>query len=363
MHEACMKTWRSAVIGTNVVGVTHLRAISTAPMCTLAAVCDLAPARAKSALQKLNLHDVPVYESLPEMLRKEKLDVVHVCTPSGAHLDCALEAINAGVNIICEKPLEVTLDRCDQMLEAADKKGVRVGGIFQYRWNEANAAIRVAVEQGRFGRVAWAGSFTPWWRPDEYFETGGWRGTWKMDGGGAIMNQSIHAIDLIHWFAGPVKTVCAFFGRRAHDKIEVEDTLSATLQFQSGAFGTILGTTAMFPGAPVRVEIGGENGTAVSEDGLKVFKFREARPEDAELLAKYGKLVSVTREALSDKASIERAAEAKTKLHRQNIESILKAWQENCEPYTSGKEARKAVAITMALYESARKNGAPVDVK
>jgi UDP-N-acetyl-2-amino-2-deoxyglucuronate dehydrogenase len=357
------KQWRSAVIGTNVVGVTHLRAISTTNLCTLAAVCDLAPARAKGALDKLGLGHTPVYESLSEMLRKEKLDVVHICTPSGAHLDCAMEAIKARVNVICEKPLEVTLERCDAMLEAAQKANVRIGGIFQYRWNEANAAIRHAVEEGRFGRVAWAGSFTPWWRPDEYFETGGWRGTWKMDGGGAIMNQSIHAIDLIHWFAGPVKTVCAFAGRRSHNKIEVEDTLSATVQFASGAFGTIMGTTALFPGAPVRVEIGGENGTAVSEDGLKVFKFREPRDSDAELLEKYGKLVSVTREALSNKEAIERAAEAKTKLHRQNIESILGAWQENREADTSGAEARKAVAITMALYESARKNGAPVDVK
>jgi UDP-N-acetyl-2-amino-2-deoxyglucuronate dehydrogenase len=357
------RKWRSAVIGTNVVGVTHLRAISTTPMCTLAAACDLAPTRARASLDKLGLNQIPVYESVSEMLRKEKLDVVHVCTPSGAHMDCSVEAMKAGVNVICEKPLEVNLERCDAMLEAAEKNNVRLGGIFQYRWNEANAAIHAAIQEGRFGRIAWAGSFTPWWRPDEYFETGGWRGTWKMDGGGAIMNQSIHAVDLISWFAGPVKTVCAFAGKRSHDKIEVEDTLSATLQFASGAFGTIMGTTAMFPGAPVHVEIGGENGTAVSEDGLKVFKFREPRPGDAELLEKYGKLVSVTREALSSKEAIEKAAEAKTKLHRQNIESILSAWEENRDAETSGKEARKAVAITMALYESAKKNGAPVDVK
>lgn len=358
-----MKTWRSAVVGTNVVGVTHIRAITAAPMCELAAVCDLVPARARAALDQLNLPGVPVYESITEMLRQQKLDVVHICTPSGAHLETALESIRAGVNVICEKPLEVNLDRCDQMLEAAQKQGVRVGGIFQYRWNEANAAIHRAAQEGRFGRIAWAGSFTPWWRPDEYFETGGWRGTWKMDGGGAIMNQSIHAIDLMQWFAGPIKTVCAFAGRRAHDKIEVEDTLSATVQFANGGFGTILGTTALFPGAPVRVELGGENGTAVSEDGLKVFKFRQPMPHDAELLEKFGKLVSVTREALSSKEAIERAAEAKTKLHRQNIESILSAWQENRDAQTSGSEARKAVAITMALYDSARANGMPVEVK
>jgi len=343
--------------------MTHLRAIRDTPLCTLAAACDLDPQRARSTVTKLGLEDVPVYASMAEMLRREKLDVVHVCTPSGAHLEVALEAIRAGVNVICEKPLEVTLDRCDAMIQAADKHQVRLAGIFQYRWNEANAAIRAAVEQGRFGRIAWAGSFTPWWRPDEYFRSAGWRGTWKMDGGGAIMNQSIHAVDLIQWFAGDVKTVCAFAGRRAHDAIEVEDTLSATLQFANGAYGTIVGTTAMYPGAAVRVEIGGENGSAVSEDGLRVFKFRDARPEDAELLEKFGRLESVTRDATASKETVEKAAQAKLRLHRKNIESIVTAWEQNREPSTSGHEARKAVAITMALYESARRGGEPIEVR
>jgi predicted dehydrogenase len=358
-----MKVWRSAVVGTNVVGVTHLRAITATPLCELVAACDLKPENAHAALAKLGLGHIPVYASVAEMLRKEKLDIVHVCTPSGAHLDVAKEVFAAGVNVICEKPLEVTVERCDAMLEAADKHGVRLAGIFQYRWNAANAAIRRAVDEGRFGRIAWAGSFTPWWRPDDYFATGGWRGTWRMDGGGAIMNQSIHAIDLIQWFAGDVKTVSAFMGRRAHDKIEVEDTLTASLQFKSGAFGTILGTTAMYPGAAVRVEIGGENGMAVSEDGLKAFKFRDVRSTDAEMLAKYGSLVSVTRDATATKEAVERATEAKTRLHRLNVESIVQAWNERRDADTSGKEARKAVAIVAAMYESARNNGKPVDLK
>jgi predicted dehydrogenase len=357
------KHWRSAVVGTNSVGLTHLRAIHATPLCTLAAACDLVPERAAAALDKLHIKGVPVYGSLAEMLRKEKLDVVHVCTPSGAHLEPAIEVMRAGIDVICEKPLEVTLERCDAMLEAAEKYNVHLGGIFQYRWNEANAAIRRAVDEGRFGRLAWAGAFTPWWRPDEYFTSGGWRGTWKMDGGGAIMNQSVHAIDLIQWFAGDVKTVCAFAGRRAHDAIEVEDTLSATMQFASGAFGTVMGTTAMYPGAPVRIEIGGEHGTAVSEDGLKVFRFRDPRPQDADVIAKFGKLASVTRDATASKDVVERAANEKMRLHRKNIESILTAWEQHLDAETNGTEARKAVAIVLAMYESARRSGAPVDVR
>jgi UDP-N-acetyl-2-amino-2-deoxyglucuronate dehydrogenase len=357
------KVWRCAVIGTNAVGLTHLRAIRSTEMCRLVAACDVKPGRARETLDKLKLNEIPDFTSIGEMFDRHEIDVVHICTPSGLHLDVAMEAMKRGANVICEKPLEVTLERCDAMLESAEKFGVRLGGIFQYRWNEGNLEIKRAIDTGRFGRIAWAGSFTPWWRPDEYFDKSGWRGTWKLDGGGAIMNQSVHAVDLVQWFAGEVKTVCAFAGRRAHDAIEVEDTLSATLLFKNGAFGTIMGTTALYPGAPVRVEIGGEGGTAVSEDGLKVFKFRNPLPQDAEIIAKYGTLASVTREATATAEIIEKTNQAKIRLHRANIESCLTAWAQNRDADTSGYEARKAVAITMAMYESAREGGKPVDVK
>ena len=128
--------------------------------------------------------------------------------------------------------------------------GSRLAGIFQNRWSDANRAIKSAAQQGRFGKLAWAGCFTPWYRPDKYYEEGGWRGTWKLDGGGAIMNQSVHAIDLLQWIVGPVKSVSAYASSRIHPKIEVEDTASAALEFANGAYGTIMGTTAMFPGMP-----------------------------------------------------------------------------------------------------------------
>ena len=231
---------------------------------------------ARRRSKRTSCRGVPIYSDLGEMLRTQKdIDVVHVCTPSGDHMGPAVAAMEAGKYVITEKPMEIQLDRIDQMGQTAAKNGVKIAGIFQNRWNDANRAIKQAADEGRFGRIAWAGSFTPWYRPDKYYEDVDWRGTWKLDGGGAIMNQSVHAIDLLQWIAGPVQSVSAYASSRIHPKIEVEDTLSCSLQFHNGAFGTIVGTTAMYPGSHVRIEIGGENGTAVSEDGLKTFKFRE----------------------------------------------------------------------------------------
>jgi predicted dehydrogenase len=351
------KHWRCAVIGASMVGQTHVRVLSQQlPNAKLVAVCDLNPDRAKATLEKHNVIGVPIYKDQAEMHSKEQLDVVHIATPSGIHLPPAILAMENGCNAIVEKPLEIRLDRIDRMNEVAQKLGRRLAYISQNRWNEANRALKTAASEGRFGRVAWAGCFTPWYRPDKYYEEGGWRGTWYMDGGGAIMNQSVHAIDLLQWIAGPVVRVSAYSASRIHAKIEVEDTLSASLRYANGAFGSIVGTTAMFPGSPVRIEIGGENGTAVSESGLKTFKFRDERPEDKELQDRVnGVAAGQTRGAGA-------AADIGLELHTRNIADIFQAWDEGREAETNGVEARKAVAIITALYESARQDGMAVDV-
>ena len=170
------------------------------------------------------------------------------------------------------------------------------------------------------------------------------------------MNQSVHAIDLLQWIAGPVKQVSAYASSRIHAEIEVEDTLSCSLVFENGAFGTIVGSTAMFPGGPVRVEIGGEFGYAVSEAGLKVFKFRDERPSDAQLLEE----INNKKTDASGGAGPQLASQD---LHTQNIHAILSAWTENRDAETSGPEARKGVAIILTMYESARKDGEPVKVR
>jgi UDP-N-acetyl-2-amino-2-deoxyglucuronate dehydrogenase len=350
------KQWRCAVVGAGMVGATHVRVIPTLANTTLVAICDRKPENAQAALKKAELAEVPIYPNLSEMLSKEKIDVVHIATPSGLHMEPALEAIEAGVNVISEKPLEITLERADAIINAAAKKGVRIGCIFQNRWKPENRALKLAAEENRFGKLTWAGSFTPWFRPEKYYEDVNWRGTWKFDGGGAVMNQSIHSIDLLQWIAGPIRRVSAYAGTRCHPKIETEDTLTCALQFQNGAFGTILGTTALFPGQPPRIEIGGENGTAISENGLKMFSFRETKPADHELLQK----LAPNSAASPTKSN---AAAVNTQAHASNISSILQSWEAGQEAETNGAESRKSLAIVLAMYESAKRDGEPVDVK
>lgn len=350
------REWRCAVVGVGTVGEWHVRTIPQVPSAKLVAVCDLEAAKCQAALDKNKLTGIPIYTSEDEMLRKEQIDVVHVCTPSGNHMDPAIMAMEAGKNVISEKPLEIQLDRIDQMIAAARRNKVKLAGIFQNRWNKANRALKDAAAQNRFGRIGWAGCFTPWYRTDKYYEDGGWRGTWKLDGGGAIMNQSVHAIDLLQWIVGPVRGVSAYSGSRIHARIEVEDTLSCALQFANGAYGTIMGTTAMYPGSSVRVELGGENGMACSEGGLKSYKFRDERPEDAQLL----EALKPGGKGTGGGAS---ATDVQLDLHGMNIKHILDAWAEGKDADTCGAEARKAVAIILAMYESAKKGGAPVEVK
>jgi predicted dehydrogenase len=349
------REWRIAIVGTGVVGDLHLRSLAKLPHCKPVAVCDLIGEKAHAALKKNNL-ELPVYTDLHEMFKKEDLDSVHICTPSGDHQGPAVAAMDRGINVLCEKPMEIHPDRIDAMIESARKNGVKLAGIFQNRWDDANIALRNAVKENRFGKLAWAGIFTPWYRTDQYYADGAWRGTWKLDGGGAVMNQGVHQVDLMQWIVGPVKTVSAFASSRIHSNIEVEDTLTCSVLFENGVHGSYVSTTAMWPGGAVRIELGGEFGTAISESGLKRYEFKEPRPQDAELL-----------EALSPNRGTvgggKAAGDIGLDLHGKNMKSIYDAWARDEEAETWGPEARKAVAIIEAMYASVRKKGTPVDVK
>lgn len=348
--------WKIAIIGTGVVGELHLKSVQKLPNIRVVAVCDIDGPKAKKIIAQTTTA-VPIYTDLAEMLKKEKLDSVHVCTPSGDHKGPAIAAMQHGVNVLVEKPMEILPDRVDEMIDAAKKHGVRLAGIFQNRWNDANIVLRDAVRQNRFGRLAWAGIFTPWYRSDEYYATAGWRGTWNLDGGGAVMNQGVHQVDLAQWIVGPIKTVSAFAGKRIHPQIEVEDTLTCALQFENGAYGTYVATTAMWPGGAVRIELGGELGSAISENGLKRFEFKNPLPADEKLLDAHDP--SRAQNSGGGKA----ATDIGFDLHGKNMHHVYDAWSRGQDAETAGPEARKAVAIIQAMYESARKNGTPVDVK
>ncbi|CAN5584982.1 Gfo/Idh/MocA family oxidoreductase [soil metagenome] len=332
------KMWRSALVGVGMAGDSHVRALKKIPNATLVAVCDTDTARAQAAPDKHGV-SVPILPDLKTLFKNEQIDVLHIALPSSFHHDAAAEAFERRVNVISEKPLDITLERIDSMIDGAKRAGVRLAGIYQNRFSAASRAIKQAVAQNRFGSITWAGAFVLWCREQKYYQS--WRGTKEVDGGGAIMNNSIHSIDLLQWLIGPVKSVSAMSGRRVHKKLGVEDTLTCALQFESGAFGSIVGTTAMYPGRPARIEVGGENGTAVSEGNLKEFKFREARPED-------------------ESALIPPAEQAD--LQAANLSHIFESWSAGRDAETSGVECRKSVQIVLAMYASAEHGGQPVEV-
>lgn len=310
--------WRIGIVGLGFIGLRHARLLSALPGVHVPAGCDVAPDRVRDRLAKADLSDFHLYSSLTDMLANEDLDAVTICTASGSHMAPALQAIDHGLNVIVEKPIEISTQRIDRMIEAADRMGVRLAGVFQNRYTDAARALKAAVDEGRFGRMAWAGALTPWYRDDQYYAAGGWRGTWQLDGGGAMMNQSIHAVDLLQWLAGPIRRVSAFWAKRIHPQIEVEDTLTASLQFAGGACGSIVGTTAAYPGGNVRLEIGGEDGTAVLEDGLRKFAFRQARPDDETLLRTTGSGRS---------GGGAWAADIDEALHVRSLQAVLWAWE------------------------------------
>ncbi|MGF1633823.1 MAG: Gfo/Idh/MocA family protein [Phycisphaerae bacterium] len=350
------KNWKHAIVGVGVVGEWHVRVVSKAlENSELVALCDRDPKQAEAAMQKSELN-LPVYTTMAEMFAAHpEIEVVHICTPSGDHMNPAIEAMKAGKHVICEKPMEIHADRIDTMIAAAKEHGVKLAGIFQNRWREEMRAIKKAVDEGRFGTLAFCGTYTPWFRGDQYYREGGWRGTWALDGGGAIMNQSVHSVDLAQWLAGPIKVVSAHGSSRIHREIEVEDTLSAAVTYENGAHGVLMGTTAMFPGAGVRVEIGGENGMAQTGGGTKMFKFRETRDDDATAL-------EPPAEALNSTGGGSDPRDVPHYLHARNIAHILERWEAGQEAETHGPEARKAVAIIEALYASMKAGGTPVEV-
>lgn len=348
------KVYGFGIVGTGMISEFHYKAISELPNARLIAVYSRSEQKAKEWAERHG--NIKPYWVIEEFLSDPEIDVVTICTPSGAHLEPAVKAAEFGKHVICEKPLEVTLERIDKMIEAHEKAGTKLGGIFNSRYEPVNQVLKKTIQEGRLGRICYGGGYIPWWRTQEYYDSGGWRGTWQYDGGGALMNQGTHTIDLLQWLMGVrVRRVVGFTGLVAHRNIEVEDIGVASLEFENGALGVIFGTTAMYPGLPSRVEIAGDCGTIVSESNcLRVFKFRDERPEDKQIMERFGTPPAIA--GASDPKAISHEN------HKRNFESFLRALDEAREPELNGREARKAVEIVLAIYESAR-TGKIVELK
>jgi len=345
-----MKIWNVGIIGSGMIADFHARAVGDIENAKVAGFCDGGSGRAKKLAEKFGVRAFGNYE---QIIESDEIDIVAITTPSGFHLEPCVAAAKAGKHVICEKPLEITLERCDAMIEAHKKSGTLLGGIFQSRFNDSLVPLKKAIAGGRFGKITYAGAYIPWWRPDEYYKDS-WHGTWKLDGGGALMNQSIHTVDLLVDLMGPVESVQAYMGALGHD-IETEDTSVAAVRFANGALGLIYGTTASYPGQTRRVEITGTKGTAVYLDNsFAVWQFAEQQPQDEEIIAKFGQVEGKTGGA-SDPAAI--AYEG----HTRNIKAFIDALESGNEFCLSDQESRKAVEVVLAIYKSSEQHK-PVNI-
>ena len=259
------------IIGCGMISNFHAKAINDIRGAKVAACFD---AYEPSAERFSKENQCRKYSRLGDMLADEEVDIVTICTPSGAHMEPAVAAAKAGKHVIVEKPLEITLKRCDRIINECEKNGVVLSAIFPSRFHESSQLIKKAIDKNRFGHITMGDAYVKWFRTQEYYDSGAWRGTWKLDGGGALMNQAIHSVDLLAWLMGPIDAITAHTSTLAHKRISVEDVAVATVRFANGALGVIEASTAAYPGYLKRIEIHGSEGTAVlEEEDIKVWDF------------------------------------------------------------------------------------------
>lgn len=340
-----------AIVGTGMIAGYHAQAIAQTPGARLVGVVSRSAERGAAFAAR---HGIPVVTAtVEEMVGRADVQVVNVTTPSGAHLDPALAAIRAGRHVVVEKPLETTPERCDRITAAADEAGVRVAAIFQGRFGAGAQTVKSALAAGRLGRLVLASAYVKWHRTAEYYRTA-WKGTWALDGGGALMNQAIHGVDLLQWFAGLPVEVSGRFTRRVHTGIEADDTTVATLQYADGALGTIEASTALWPGWSRRIELCGELGSiCLEDDHISRWEFKHGEPADEAVRA------ARRDDALGSGAGTPGGISIAG--HLRQISDLVEAIHAGRPPAIDGREGRKAVALVHAIYESA-KSGRPVRV-
>jgi predicted dehydrogenase len=335
-----------AIVGAGIIGDNHARAISAVPGLRVVALVDPDSERREAVartLAELGQHPAAPFESLADALALPEVDLIAICTPSGMHVAQAEQTIAAGKHVLIEKPLDVDLERARRFAElarGAAAEGIVVSVVSQHRFDEASEQVDAAVRSGELGRLTSGVASIAWWRPQEYYDSADWRGTWQLDGGGAAMNQGIHTIDLLLWYFGRPTKVSARTALLAHTGIEVEDTLAATIVFESGALGLIHATTAAYPGVSASLSVYGATGSAVIENDVLTF-FRTSR-----------------RELEADSAS--RPVGGPGSGHEAQYADLLDAIRHHRPPRVTVDDALLALATVRALYLSAE-SGETVD--
>ncbi len=329
------------IVGTGSIAGHFARSIAELPEANLSAVCSSSPERALEAHVRFG---VPAYSELQTMLASEQLDMLCICTASGRHLESALAGASRGLHILCEKPLEINPARIDQMIAGCRQAGVLLGCIFQNRLSAGFRQLRSALDEGLLGRTLVINAFIPWYRSAQYYGSSHWRGTLDGDGGGALINQGIHTVDLMQLLGGPVANVMGYTGTILH-QIEGEDLAQAIISFEGGASGLIQASTALWPGYPERLEVYGSRGSAVLEGGQIKAWHIDGHDHTQEYPAG-------SASGASDPMAIGH------ELHREQIGTFLASIRGEGTYEIDGAEARKSVALIDAIYRSATSSGA-----
>jgi UDP-N-acetyl-2-amino-2-deoxyglucuronate dehydrogenase len=331
------------IVGAGVIAETHAAAVAIIPGTALVAVTDLVPERASAFAQA---HDCAAEPGLDALLAREDVDVVSVCVPSGRHAEVGSRVAAAGKHLVVEKPIDVSLEAADRLIDAARAAGVVMTVISQHRFDRGLIELRGLLDDGALGRLVLGDASTKWYRSQAYYDSAEWRGTWALDGG-SLMNQGIHYVDLLRWSMGPVAEVTAVCATEAHE-MEAEDVALAVLRFASGAVGTIAASTAVFPGFAQRLEISGTDGTVVVEDGEIVHRAFRTQVPDPGLRGSRDGLGAAVPAAGANAAALATAS------HAAQIADLLAAVDEGREPSVTAADGRAALEVVLAVYQSAR---------
>jgi len=349
---------RFAIVGCGSIASTQLQAIRGLPpeMAAVVACVDIDPERASQFAVQHSLKAL----SWEDLLVSNDVDAVTFCTPSGIHAEQGVQALRSGKHVIVEKPMDVNLAACDALIQARDETGLQLAVVSQHRFDPASIVVHNKLSSGELGNVILAEARIPWFRTQEYYDSGDWRGTWAMDGGGCVMNQGVHTVDLLRWFCGAPKRVHARMNTAAHTGIEVEDSLVATVEFQNGALATILASTSMYPGFPASLMISGTKGTAMIEgDELKVLAIEGQEQWVSKSSSLHALQVATggTRAAAAGRAGQVALADsgyAWGDAHREQFRDFVECCRTGRTPVVSGHEGRNSVELVLALYESAK---------
>lgn len=332
------------IIGTGMIAQMHADAIRIADDAELVMVYDKVVERA----EKFAAENKCAFAADFQEFLASDIEAVTIAVPSGLHGEVAIAAANAKKHILCEKPIEVTIEKTAELIEACNKNNVILSPVAQLRYGETVQVVKKAIADGRFGTPVLASASVRWYRTPEYYLNGQWRGTWQFDGGGALMNQGIHTLDLLLYFNGDVSEITARSANVLHKSIEVEDTVAALFTFKNGSVGYIEASTACAPGFPRRIELSGTKGSVILEDDKIIrWQFIDEQPEDEDIRCRYA-----SGEGLQGGSSDPRAITCEG--HRRQINDLVNAIRGNALLSIPACDGERAVKVICSIYESAK---------